>query len=140
VLLVWRSYKFSCSSCRRIYATKFSPVLLGTGRRRCKACGTVFHDGCKEWPELTGQQKFQYFFPITVLACFLAAVAVALASVVIFHDEMSIGLELATFVFLIVMLPWVPYVVLQWRQISVSQARFAWRRVFGETDESVLST
>ncbi len=100
----------------------------------------VFHDGCKEWPELTGQQKFQYFIPINVFACFLAAIAVALASVVIFHDQISIGLEVAPFVFLIVMLPWVPYFVLQWRQIPVSQARHGRRLVFGETDEFVLST
>ena len=53
---------------------------------------------------------------------------VALATIVIFHDEMWTGLELATFAFLIVMLPWVPYFVLQWRQIPVSEARFARRR------------
>jgi hypothetical protein len=140
VLLVWRSYKFSCSSCRRIYATKFSPVLLGTGRRRCKACGAVFHDGCKEWPELTGQQKLQYFIPVTVFACLLGAVVVALATVVIFRDEMSLGLELAVVVFLILILPWVPYFFLQWRHIPESEARYARRSVFGETDEFVLST
>jgi hypothetical protein len=140
VLLVWRSYKFSCSSCRRTYATKFSPILLGTGRRRCKACGTVFEDGCKEWPELTGRQKMQYFFPITVFACFLGAIVVALATVVIFHDELSLGLEIAPVVFLILILPWFPYFVLQWRHIAASEARYARRSVFGETDEFVLST
>lgn len=138
-MLVSRYYKFSCNSCRRQYATKLSPILLGTGRRRCKACGLVFHDGCKEWPQLTGSQKFQYFFPTTVLACSAAAFLVALVAVLIFRDQPALGLEMASVVFLVVMLPWMPYFLLQWRHISASESRFARRSALGDSEEFVLS-
>ena len=139
-MIIARYYKFFCSSCGRQYATKVSPVVLGTGRRRCKSCGEIFSDGCKEWPELSGPDKFRYFFPTTVLAFLIAAILIALITMLIFHDDVLGGLGMATFVFLFIMLPWLPYRVLQWRRVPVSRERFARRSVFGDTDEFVLST
>jgi len=139
--LVYRYYRFRCSACGHRYTNRLSPILLGTGRRRCRTCGVVFHDGCKEWPELSAFQKFEYFFPTTVLGFSAAAILIAVVAIFIFRDETKVGLAFGSIVFLVSMLPWVPYFLLQWRHIPKSMARFARRSVLGgDSDEFILLT
>ena len=130
-------YRFRCGVCTREYTNRLSPILLGTGRRRCKGCGSVFPDGCKEWPELTRGERFRYFLPPTVLGFVLGAVIVALASILISPDD--VGMALGGILFLIFVLPWLPYFLLQWRYIPKSRDRYARRLVMGNGDEFILS-
>ena len=137
-MFVIRYYSFSCTACGRHYAEKLSPVLLGTGKRRCKKCGAVFRDGCKEWPQLEGSQKFQYFFPTMVLGFFGAGVVLPLAVAWLIRDQPEVVLPMGVIAFLTFALPWIPYFLLQWRHIPKSRARYERHRVFGDTDEFVL--
>lgn len=93
-----------------------------------------------EWPELTLSKKFKYFFPTMVLGSSIAAVMMALIAFFVFRDEPAAASVMAASLLLIIMLPWVPYFILQSRRIAASKARFARRSAFGDTDEFILST
>ena len=136
--MILRYYRFLCPGCGREFANKLSPVLLGTGIRRCRKCGLVFKDGCKEWPELSRGEKFKYFFPTMVLGFVIGAVVVGAFAVLSFADNLGLGVLMGLFVFLLFMLPWSPYFLLQWRHIPKSRARYERHGVVGETEEFIL--
>ena|SRR5713226_1899534 len=136
--MILRYYTFNCSSCGAEYKNKLSPILLGTGKRRCKKCGVAFLDGCKEWPELTGHQKFQYFFPTSVLGFVVGAVLVGAIAVLVFSDQLGLGLLMGATAFGMFALPWAPYFLLQWRHIPKSRARYERHKIFGDTEEFIL--
>jgi len=135
-------HRFWCPACRREFAYKLSPVLLGTGRRRCAGCGLVFADGCKEWPELSRLQKLQYFLPYNVLLFVGGALLIAVfsAAIAIFGDEGEGAATLNAGGFILIMFvgPWLPYFILQGRHITKSKARFERKQAFGHTDEFIL--
>ena len=125
--IIYRYYRFFCPSCKNKYASRVSPVMLGTGRRVCTVCGLAFNDKSKEWPELTGSQKFQYFLPTTVLGCVVAALLIAVIALYISRDDLPAGFAVAGIIMLMVVGPWVPYFVLQCGRIFKSKQRFQQR-------------
>jgi len=138
-MLHFRYYKFVCGVCREVYKRSLSPFLLSTGQRRCPKCGAVFKDGFREWPELTKMQKFEYVFPTTVLGYFIGVIVVLLF--VIFMDVSSSQekLFMSEMVILLMMMPWVPYFSGRVKSIRESVARLERHKVFGDTDEFILS-
>lgn len=141
-IILFVFHRFSCPACGKEFAYKLSPVLLGTGRRRCAGCGLVFADGCKEWPELSRLQKLQYFVPHNVLFFVGGAVLIAVfsAAIAIFGGEGEGAATLSAGCVILIMFvgPWVPYFVLQGRHIPKSKARFERKPAFGHTDEFIL--
>jgi len=137
-VIVSRHFSFRCGACGKEYTNRLSRVVLGTGKRRCRSCGKVFLDGCKEWPELGGSKKFEYFFPTTVLGFVAAAIIIPLFAIWIDRDQPQDGFEIGGFIFLAILLPWLPYFLLQWRHIPKSRARFERRRVSRDTEEFIL--
>jgi hypothetical protein len=98
----------------------------------------VFLDGCKEWPELTASQKFQYFFPTVVLGFVAGAILMGAFAVVGFSDQLGLAVLMGATVFGMFALPWAPYFILQWRHIPQSRARHERHKVFGNTEEFIL--
>jgi hypothetical protein len=98
----------------------------------------VFVDGCKEWPELTAAQKFQYFFPTVVLGFVLGAILMGIFAILGFREDLGLGLVMGAVAFGMFALPWVPYLLLQWRHIPASRERYERHRVFGDTEEFIL--
>ena len=124
-MIIYRYYRFFCPSCKNKYGSKVSPIMLGTGRRVCTVCGLAFNDKSKEWPELTGTQKFQYFLPTNVRGCVVGALLIVLIAIFITRDE-SLGeaLAFAGIVMLMFVGPCVSYFVLQCVRILKSKQRF----------------
>jgi predicted RNA-binding Zn-ribbon protein involved in translation (DUF1610 family) len=137
-VVILRYYTFNCPACGKEYANRLSSVLLGTGKRKCKKCGAVFLDGCKEWPELSGSQKFQYFFPTVVLGFVTGGVLVGAFAIFTFGDDLRMGFFMSGVVLSMFAMPWVPYFLLQRRHIPESRERYERHKVFGDTDEFVL--
>ena len=134
-----RNFKFHCPACRRIYARSLTPVQLGTGRRRCMGCGNTFRDGSQEWPQLGGWERFQYLFPIMIPVWIATVVGAVILYWAPWPDSIR-GRELYVAQFLAaVVVPWVPFYLWRAHLISKSVERFERQRVFGDTDESILS-
>jgi hypothetical protein len=138
-VLYIRFYQFSCQACGKQYKTSLSPFPLGTGRRRCKNCSTVFNDGSREWAELSGMQKFEYIFPTTVLGYFGAFILVLSAAYWIGTDARE-KLFLVEMMILLMGFPWIPYFMIRAKEIRASRERHERHKVFGDTDEFILST
>jgi hypothetical protein len=138
-MLYIRYYNFSCSHCGRGYGGSLSPFQLGTGRRRCKNCNTVFNDGSREWPELTKMQKFEYVFPTTVLG-YMGAFLIVIGTAYWIGSDLHEKLFLVELMLFLMGLPWVPYFIGRARRIRQSVERFERHRVFGDTEEFILST
>jgi hypothetical protein len=138
MLFHFRYYRFICKACGKTYARSLSPFLLGTGRRKCPKCGAVFCDGFREWPELGKIQRFEYVFPTTVLGYF-GGIIVVLIAVLFMESQVDDRLFMSEMVFLLMIMPWAPYFMGRAKRIRESIARFERHRVFGDTDESILS-
>jgi hypothetical protein len=134
-----RFYRFHCPVCKRRYLMSVSPVLLGTGRRRCEKCQSVFNDGSHEWPELSGQQKFEYVAPTTVLGYF-GGVVLTFVAIFILEPGTRERIFYTEMILLFMCLPWVPYFVGRARRVRESTDRLDRHKVFGDTDEFILST
>lgn len=98
----WTDY--CCPYCQKVYRKTYFPasVFLGNGRRTCSACGKVFDDESREWPELPNGQKFRFLFPPGVLGLsggvlLAAAIALVFASL----DE-DIGVALVAVILLVI--------------------------------------
>ncbi len=101
-----------CPHCRHVFKISWGPtlVLLGAGGRNCRACGKLFDDASREWPELDWNEKFAYLFPTSV-AGLLAACLVVLALVayagLIDRGAVSVGaLNALLVLFVAFMFPW----------------------------------
>jgi hypothetical protein len=136
--MIIRYYSFKCPRCGQEYTNRMSRILLGTGKRRCRTCEEVFNDGCKEWPELTRSEKFDYFLPTTTLGFVAGALIMAAIAIYISKDDLTSAFSIAGFILLMFAAPWIPFFLLQWRHVPKSKARFERRRAFGNSDEFVL--
>jgi hypothetical protein len=137
-MLVWRYYKFSCASCEKTYLRSLSPFQLGTGKRRCPACAEVFADGSREWPELSGLQKFEYVWPTAVLGYFGAMIVAIVFAIYVASDlrEMNLMLGVLT---VCMILPWAPYFLKRRDAIRSSNERFTRRQALGPAGGEILS-
>ena len=139
MVLHFRYYKFACGVCGKIYKRSLSPFLLGTGRRKCSKCGAVSRDGFREWPELTKMQKFEYVFPTTLLGYFIGVIVVLLFPVFMDLSSSQEKVLMLEIVILFMVMPWVPYFIGRVNRIRESIARLERHKVFGDTDEFILS-
>ena len=138
-MLYFRYYSFRCAACGRKYTDSLSPFLLGTGRRKCKRCDTVFADGSREWPELSRGERFEYLFPVMVLA-FLGAAVLVTAVACLDGVDWEERLREMGAVAAVMVAPWAPYFLWRAHLIRKSKERFERHRLFGDTDEFILST
>jgi hypothetical protein len=136
-MMVWRYYTFSCTNCRKAYLRSLSPFQLGTGKRRCQACATVFHDGSREWPELRPMQKFEYVFPTMVLGYFGALMVTVGYAFYVAADSQELGLMLGVLA-LCMMVPWIPYFLKRRDAIRSSRERFVRRQLLGSSEDVIL--
>lgn len=136
-MLVWRSYQFRCPHCAKVYKRSLTPLQLGTGKRRCQHCATVFDDGSKEWPDLLPIKKFEYIFPTMTLGYFGGLAIVIGYALVIAADLRELDLMMGVLV-LCMILPWLPYFLSRLSEIRRSKDRFERRAKFGMTEELIL--
>jgi hypothetical protein len=61
-----------CPHCNEVYRRTYFPdsVIFGDGRRTCAACGMIFDDESREWPELRTGQKLRFLMPPPILGLF----------------------------------------------------------------------
>jgi hypothetical protein len=138
-LLYVRYYRFYCQACGKKYTSSLSPLQLGTGRRRCQKCAAVFNDGSREWSQLSGMQKFEYIFPTMVLG-YLCAFALVIGTAFWIGGDGKEKLFLVELMVLLMGFPWIPYFLIRAKRISESRERHERHKVFGDTDEFILST
>jgi hypothetical protein len=72
---------FRCPYCRWPFKVTWGPSnsLLGSGERTCWRCKQTFWDSSREWPEMTGRERYSFLVPITVagyLGAFLLLVGI----------------------------------------------------------------
>jgi hypothetical protein len=96
--MVWRWYVYSCPICRKTYQRSLSPFQLGSGKRRCPNCTSVFDDGTKEWPELPPMEKFEYVCPTMVLDYFGGTATVIGYAFFMAADSRELNLMLGVFI------------------------------------------
>ena len=137
-LLYFKTYRFYCPLCGKAYARSVSPLLLGKGRRKCPKCGGVFNDGAREWWELTRMQGFEYVFPATVLG-YLGGVVVVVAFIWSTDWSPREKLFMSEMIALLMVMPWAPYFIGLAKRVRESVARLGRHKVFGDTDEFILS-
>jgi hypothetical protein len=132
-----RYYYFRCSACSRKYTTSLSPILLGTGRRRCKKCNNVFADGTCEWPQMSVRDKFHFLFPFMVLIG-IGLVTIILGAAFYIFENWNGRKELLSAA-AILFAPLVLYFLWRGHLIRESTERFARHQAFGDTEEFILS-
>src|SRR3974390_1334662 len=130
-LLYFKTYRFYCPLCGKAYARSVSPLLLGTGRRKCQ-------DGAREWWELTRMQRFEYVFPATVLG-YLGGVVVVVAFILSTDWSPREKVFMADMIALLMVIPLAPYFIGLAKRVRESVARLGRHKVFGDTDEFILS-
>jgi hypothetical protein len=130
-------YSFICGNCGAQYATSLSPFLLGSGRRRCKWCDTVFADGSEEWPQLKPDERFEYLFPTTVLGYVGGA---ALTVILVFFSagnlQDKLTFEVASAI--VMFTPCLPYFLWRWYEVRKSRHRHEQHLLSDGTDQSIL--
>ena len=135
--MVWRWYVYSCPSCRKTYQRSLSPFQLGSGKRRCPNCTSVFDDGTQEWPELPPIKKFEYVFPTMVLGYFGGMAIVIGYAFFAAADSRELDLMLGVLL-LCMILPWLPYFLSRRDAIKCSKERFSRRQSLGDGQDVVL--
>jgi len=138
-MLDFHIYKFRCPVCRRIYTTSLTPLLLGTGRRKCKKCGSTFRDGTREWPQFGGWEKFEYLFPLMALGWIITVISVAWIESPTRSESGHIQRYIVE-VLAVIIVPWVPFYLWRAHLIGRSIQRFERHKLFGDTDDFILST
>jgi hypothetical protein len=98
----------------------------------------VFNDGSYEWPELTKMQKFEYIFPATVLG-YLGGVIIVFAFILSADWSSREKLFMSEMITLLMVMPWAPYFIGRLNRIRESVARLERHKVYGDTDEFILS-
>ena len=92
--------------CHQVYRRSYFPaaVSLGESRRTCSACGEVFDDDSKEWPELRSGQKLRYLIPPPILGFFGGVLLTGVLAVYIASQDQSswVGGALVLFFSLVV--------------------------------------
>jgi hypothetical protein len=94
--------------------------------------------GFGEWPRLSKVRRFEYLFPTAVLGHFDGALLV-LVLVAVMDLPSQVKLFMWEMVILFMVLPWAPYFIGGASRIGESVARLERHKVFGDTDEFILS-
>ena len=135
--MVWRWYIYTCPICRKTYQRSLSPFQLGSGKRRCPNCTSVFDDGTKEWPELLPMKKFEYVCPTMVTGYFGGAAIVIGYAFFAAVNSRELNLMLGVLL-LCMILPWIPYFLSRRDAIRSFRERFVRRQSLGDGQDVIL--
>lgn len=135
ILVRWTDH--CCPHCKQVYRRTYFPasVFLGNGRRTCSACGKVFDDESREWPELRTGQKLRFLLPPPILGLIGGFLLSGVFALGFFLDTGSTVLQAVFVLGVSLVVPSVP--TLAWSAIHLPGIRRSTRRyraVAGRTD------